>query len=267
MLLPGADSGMLVFPFLGGPYAEYYFKPVKTKEQAGQKIANLKSAVETAIGKKLYEKTENSTLKNFITYKTYFFTSPTTEMTLLADFESSVYEENGMYKVSFQLKGIPEKRVEEKKSMLASELDLNGKLQTFLNASPSYFSSLRGDLKKSDQYVKEYETKMTLFGLKGKVEDRKLECDLKYYISFIELKDLDEANKIFYQLKNALISTLGGSINFGGEEQSKYDAKSFSIQGLDRGADFLQSKNKITLTINRDKDYPAVYLTFNRKKY
>lgn len=267
IILPGADSGEIVFPIIGAPYAEYYFKPGKTKALADQRIANLKTATEMAISKSLYEKKEEAAIKDFVDYKTYYFTSANTGLTILADFESGIYEEKGVYKINFKINGRTAKTEEEKKSALSQEIDLDGKLEAFLNDSPSYFSSLKGNMKSSDQYGQTYETKMSLFGLKGEIEDRKLECDLNYSIGFTEFKDLDEANKIFAQLKSGLITALGSRINFGNEEQSQYNDKSFSVQGLDAGYSFLQSKNRITLTINREKDYPAVYLTFNRKKY
>jgi hypothetical protein len=267
MMLPGTDSGELVIPIIGGLYAEYYLKPARTKAEAVQRLAALKGAVQTATGKYLYEKAEPSAAGNYYADRYYYFTSSDTSLTILADYGASIYNEKGLYKISFRIMGVPGKKAEEKKTKLAVETDLEGKLRTFFTDASTYFSSLKGELKNTDPYGQTYDTKMTLFGLKGKVEDHKLECELKFSVSFIELSGIQEANTIFEQLKSALKKSLGDKISFASEEQSKYDPLSYSVTGKDIGASFIQTRNYITLSIKRDTNYPAVYLTFNRKKY
>ena len=75
-----------------------------------------------------------------------------------------------------------------------------------------------------------------------------------------------EAEDVYNKLKTALQNSLSGKMIFSAEEQSKYDTFSFSIQGLETGKSYLQSKLKTSLTIHREEKYPAVYLTFDKMK-
>jgi hypothetical protein len=108
---------------------------------------------------------------------------------------------------------------------------------------------------------------MVLYGKKGEVEDAQYDCSLRYSVAlYLQEDGLSKANKIYEQLKTSLQKTLSGKIKFDDEKQTSYDVNSYKIEGRDPGKDILDTKNIITLTIKRDRDWPAVYLTIQRKK-
>ena len=59
LLLPLADSGKIVVPVTGNPYAVYYFEPEKVRLKVDQRAVNLREAVLTAYAEPLYSITEN----------------------------------------------------------------------------------------------------------------------------------------------------------------------------------------------------------------
>jgi hypothetical protein len=155
---------------------------------------------------------------------------------------------------------------EVKEESLTGEANLDGKIRSFWNDAAKCFSSFKGNKESTSKFVTKYQTNKTLFGMSGIVEDWKLECEIKFTISFTEQNSLDDANKIFSQLKSSLARVMVGKIYFTREEQSTYDAESYSIRGIDAGTPSPLSKNTITLSITRSKDYPVVYLWLSRKK-
>ncbi len=266
LMLPGAGSGSISTTFIGNWYAVYYFTGGPTKEAAEAKKKDIIQAVANALNKTLYHTEETSTVKDLTLYTTYYSATFKEPTVLLADFKTSIYFDKGKYVVSFQVNGKGKSVQAEKKSKLAAESNLDGKITDMWNDATNCFNSYRANMKSTDQYVTEYNTTQTLFGLNGVAEDWKLECTLKYTFAFTELSGLDEANYIYAQLKASLAKVTSGKINFLQEEQSKYNENSYSVTGMDIGKNSLQTRNYITLTINREKDYPAVYLVFKKTK-
>lgn len=105
LLLPLADSGKIVVPVTGNPYAEYYFQPGKTKEEADTRAVSLRDAVITAYGKPLYAKTETITVGQLIFSNTYYFTEPDETLAAFALFKSSVYRDKKKYYLTFRVIG------------------------------------------------------------------------------------------------------------------------------------------------------------------
>jgi hypothetical protein len=270
LLLPLADSGRIFFPIVGSPYAEFYFQTAKTKEDIDQRAVNLREAVLTAYGKQLYTRTETSVIKQSIFSNTYYFARTDDSLSIVTVFKSSIYQDKEKYHLAFQIIGNPPKAMDTTdvpKSDLTEETDLNGKIDSFFNNAPNCFSSMKMAMTKSDEYYSTYDVNASLFGISGEIEESKLECTLKYSIGSDKLTGLDEAKSIYDKLKTSLMKVLYGKINFNAEEQSKYNAESYSIQGFDSGLDFIWTKNIVLLTIVRSEDAPAVYLNFNHKKY
>lgn len=267
-LLPGMDSGEIFIPFIGSCNARFSIKPAKTKEEAETRRNQLMTAIEKIVGKTLYVKEKANTLKQFTYFNKDFYVSPITSINEYdPEFATYIVQDKGLYKISLSIKGdcYVAKPVEKKPAL--NELDAEGKLAAIYSDAPNYFSSIRDvQLTTSNQYYTHYDTKLTLFGMKGKIEDGKYDAKLSYSFAFTLFNSLPEAESLYQQLKMALQKSLAGKINFGAEQQSKYDALSYSIQGLESGKSFLQSKLKINLIIKRDEKYPAVYLHADRMK-
>ncbi|MBK5271880.1 MAG: hypothetical protein JJE22_12785 [Bacteroidia bacterium] len=105
LLLPLADSGRIVSPLAGNPFAEYYFQTTKTKKEIDQRSVNLREAVLTAYGKQLYARTETSTVKESIFSNTVYYANPDDNLSTQAIFKSRIYNFNGRYHLTFQVFG------------------------------------------------------------------------------------------------------------------------------------------------------------------
>jgi hypothetical protein len=105
LLLPLADSGKIVVPVSGDPYAEYYFQSSKKKQDVDQRAVNLREALLTILGKPLYMRTETLSIKKSMFSTTYYFTDPNTTQPELAAFSSHIQQENGRYHLSFRILG------------------------------------------------------------------------------------------------------------------------------------------------------------------
>lgn len=104
-LLPLADSGKIVFPVTGTPYALYYFEPSKTRLKVDQRGAYLRDAVSTAFNKPLYTITETTTINNFPYSDTWYFTEQGESRKPFAAFRQTIFYRNGKYHLSFEIRG------------------------------------------------------------------------------------------------------------------------------------------------------------------
>ncbi|MEQ1675920.1 MAG: hypothetical protein ABL876_04445 [Chitinophagaceae bacterium] len=102
-----ADSGKIVYPVNGIPYAIYFFEPSKNRLKVDQRGLNLREAVGTAYGKLLYVRTETNVIRDKIFSTTLFYDTPETDDKKKALFKLSIYYLNGLYHLSFEIKGKP----------------------------------------------------------------------------------------------------------------------------------------------------------------
>ena len=105
LMLPLADSGKIVFPVNGNPYAEYFFQSSKKKQETDERAVNLREALLTIVGKQLFTRTETLTLRKIIYSTTYYFNDQETTRPELAVFSSHIRQLNGRYILSFRIMG------------------------------------------------------------------------------------------------------------------------------------------------------------------
>ena len=105
LLLPLADSGKIVFPNSGNPYAVYYFEPSKVRLKIDQRALNLQEAVLSVFSQTFYSRTETIVINNHPLTNTYFFTSPDETRQSAALFRVSIYFNEGKYFLSFEIRG------------------------------------------------------------------------------------------------------------------------------------------------------------------
>ena len=104
-LLPLADSGKIVFPLNGRPYAEFYFQPGKSKAEINDRALNLREAVLTAFGKPLYSRSETIVNKKSTLNHSWFYTEPEHSDTRSAIFKSTISGSGRNYALSFRIFG------------------------------------------------------------------------------------------------------------------------------------------------------------------
>ncbi|MEO7924617.1 MAG: hypothetical protein ABIR30_13130 [Chitinophagaceae bacterium] len=105
LLLPLADSGKIVFPISGNPYAIFYFEPDKVRLKVDQRGTNLRDAVLIAFEKPLYARTETYMVNNYPLTTAFYFTEPGETRTANAAFKMSLYYVTGKYYLSFEIRG------------------------------------------------------------------------------------------------------------------------------------------------------------------
>jgi len=105
LLLPLADSGKVVVPVSGNPYALYFFEPEKKKEKIDERAANLRDAVLTAYGKQLFSRTISTTIKKIIYSDTYLYKDANEVQTRLALFRINVFPGDNKYYLVLEIRG------------------------------------------------------------------------------------------------------------------------------------------------------------------
>lgn len=105
LLLPLADSGKIVVPAAGNPYAVYFFEPEKRKENIDERAVHLREAILTAHANPLYAKTVSTTLDRWIHSDTYFYAETNQNHTSLALYRISVFYQDGKYHLLLEIKG------------------------------------------------------------------------------------------------------------------------------------------------------------------
>jgi hypothetical protein len=106
LLLPLADSGKIVFPVNGArPYVVYFFEPSKSRIKIDQRGLNLREAILTAFKNPLFTRTETLIQENKAYSSTYYFTMADEENKKMALFKSSIYPQDGLYYLSFEIRG------------------------------------------------------------------------------------------------------------------------------------------------------------------
>jgi len=103
--LPPADSGKLVFPVNGHPYAVYYFEPFKNRIKTDQKALGLREAIITAYEQPLYVRTETKMVDNKAFTNSYFFSGPDDNKVSQALFRTSIYYKDDKYYLLLEIKG------------------------------------------------------------------------------------------------------------------------------------------------------------------
>jgi hypothetical protein len=104
-LLMLADSGKIIFPRKGNPYAIYFFEPDKYRLKVDQRGLNLKEAVVTAFENPLFARTETSIINGNPYTRTLFFANAEHERSADAIFIMQIYFNTGKYFLSFEIKG------------------------------------------------------------------------------------------------------------------------------------------------------------------
>lgn len=266
--LPGSLSGKVLYQSFGGNWTvEYKFAGEADLATAKEKASNVIQALSNALNLTLYKKYDEIESLHLTVHKVYYSATFKEPSILLSDFETAVYKDGGVYVVYLRIGGYGKthKQTVTRESKLTSEPDLDSKLLSFYSDAMTCFVETKGAETESNQYMTYYSTKQTFFGVEGSVEVSKYNCELKYNFGFSKLRDLEEAKELYAKLKKSLEANLGGKMSFK-EEVSSYDSKSLFTQGLESGKDILSSKSRLTVTINRDEDYPAVYFTLKRKR-
>lgn len=103
--LPLADSGKVVFPVNNVPYVVYYFEPSKERLTTDLRGLNLREAVAAATGLQLFARTETTLVNERVYSYTYFYTKPDEENKRAALYKSSIYYQDGLYYLSFEIRG------------------------------------------------------------------------------------------------------------------------------------------------------------------
>jgi hypothetical protein len=104
-LLPLADSGKIVVPVSGNPYAICYFEPDKVRLKVDQRGSNLRDAILIAFEKPLYAWTETNVVNNHPLTIAYYFTDPHETRSSQAAFKMAIYYFLGKYYLSLEIRG------------------------------------------------------------------------------------------------------------------------------------------------------------------
>ena len=104
-LFPVADSGKIVIPKTGSPFAVLYFDPSSKREKIEARATHLREALITAFGKPFTIKTITSQVNNHLFSDTYYFEDANTTNTASAIFRTSVYFQAGEYFISLEIRG------------------------------------------------------------------------------------------------------------------------------------------------------------------
>jgi hypothetical protein len=102
-MLALADSGKLVIPVSGQPYAIYYFEPHKLRLIVDQRSVNLRDAVLTAFSKPLYVRTETTIVNNQPFSTTLYYTDESQSGPAL--FRQLIYYKGGKFCLSLEIRG------------------------------------------------------------------------------------------------------------------------------------------------------------------
>jgi len=108
LMLPLADSGKVVVPVSGNPYAIYFFEPDKVRLKVDQRGTNLRDAIITAFGKPLYARTETVLINNHPLTSSYYFIDANETRSAKAAFRMSIYYVEGSYYLSLEIRGNPQ---------------------------------------------------------------------------------------------------------------------------------------------------------------
>jgi hypothetical protein len=104
-MLPLADSGKIVVPAEGVPFALYYFEPEKKMETINERATSLRDALVKAYGNPLYTKTITTTTGKKVHSDTYYFSDPGESHTSKALFRTTIYSQGRRYFLSFEIRG------------------------------------------------------------------------------------------------------------------------------------------------------------------
>ena len=104
-LLPLADSGKIVFPKAGNPYALYYFESNKNRLKVDQRAMGLRDAIVTAYDKPLYLRSETVMINEHPLTNSWLFANPDEIRTTAALFRITIYFENNYYNLSCEIRG------------------------------------------------------------------------------------------------------------------------------------------------------------------
>jgi hypothetical protein len=105
--LPPADSGKLVIPAIGNPYAVFYFEPAKNRIKTDQKALGLRESILTAYGQPLYVRTSTTVINEHPYTNSYFFTDANEGLATKALFRISIYYKEEKYYLLLEIRGIP----------------------------------------------------------------------------------------------------------------------------------------------------------------
>lgn len=100
-----ADSGVIVIPAKGHPYAEYFFEPAKNRLKTDQRGTDLRDAIVMAMGQPLYCRTETFMVEERPHTHTWIFADPAELRPSVAPFRISIYYNEGLYCLSLIVRG------------------------------------------------------------------------------------------------------------------------------------------------------------------
>ncbi len=104
VLLPLSDSGKIVIPYNGNPYAIFYFEPEKRKAKLDKRAMYLRDAVSTAYDGPLFARTTTTQVGKHFFSNTYLYTTEEETNTAKALFRLYVYYEEKRYKLLLEIK-------------------------------------------------------------------------------------------------------------------------------------------------------------------
>ncbi len=105
LLLPLADSGKIVYPLSGMPYVIYFFEPAKSRLKIDQRGLNLREAIVIAFGKPLFTRTEAFLQNDRLFSSTFYYLNAGDDNKKTAIFKSSIYQQDGLYYLAFEIRG------------------------------------------------------------------------------------------------------------------------------------------------------------------
>ena len=105
--LPLTDSGKIIVPVNGKPYAMFYFEPDKLRLKVDQRSVNLREAIVIAFGEPLFARTETILVNNHPFSSTLYFTNPDDDRVAHALFRQCVYYDNGKYYLTLEFRALP----------------------------------------------------------------------------------------------------------------------------------------------------------------
>lgn len=104
VLLPLADSGRIIEPVEGQPYAIYFFEPEKKRDKIETRAASLRDGLVKSQDSPLYSRTTSTTRGKEVFTDTYFFTDPEETHVSKALFRISVYMQDKKYHLAAEIR-------------------------------------------------------------------------------------------------------------------------------------------------------------------
>ncbi|MCX6316416.1 MAG: hypothetical protein NTW29_03950 [Bacteroidetes bacterium] len=219
--IPGSDSFTVSVPVSSGRlYASYFFKSSVTLMDAKARSAKLVSALKNTFPESLQETQRTDTVNNFIYYKTCLQQAPFANCPE-ADYDVYIVFFKGAYQLVLRAYGkkslpLPVKKQELITNITADDPQLEQKIRYLMTSMENFFETEKGkETLNSNEFYREFETKTSIWGLTGKIKDRKFETSVYFSADYRVLVDPAAAQKLYEKLKSIFMGL--GKFRFSNE--------------------------------------------------